>query len=140
MSGSQYSGERANIGVELLQSRVRLNEINDLFWIRSGELNPESIYTIDGYNKAMDTQSFDALKKLGLKNSPERKKRDIKYLRSQVSELLRNVGFYRSIEIMLVNGGVNILRQLSMIFRSISNLNEKNWLKVQLYRFCQKLQ
>jgi hypothetical protein len=46
-------GSGMNIGVELIQSRVRLNEINDLFYLKNSGIDPNTIvgFELENYDK-----------------------------------------------------------------------------------------
>mgnify|MGYP001607677296 CR=1 FL=1 len=57
--------KNANIFVEILQSRIRANEVNDIFWVEDSFVSPESIYNCE--MRQLDSESRKLLVSLGLK-------------------------------------------------------------------------
>ncbi|MFH1845954.1 MAG: hypothetical protein ABH869_00115 [Candidatus Omnitrophota bacterium] len=55
----------ANIGVELIQSRVRLDQINDIYWMKDSEITPDEVVAIELEDYAEDSDK--ALSALGIK-------------------------------------------------------------------------
>jgi len=57
--------KQSNVGVELTQSRIRLDEIGDLFWLESSGIRPETVYGIE--LEDYDAESMEILGDLGIK-------------------------------------------------------------------------
>jgi hypothetical protein len=57
---------QSDIGIELTQSRVRLDEIGDLFWLEGSGIQSETVCGIDIEFGDYDTKSIDILKNIGI--------------------------------------------------------------------------
>jgi len=58
------SNSQINIGVEQLQSRMRLDEINDIFWFKDSFIEPETIFVFD--TEGLDIESQKIFEILGV--------------------------------------------------------------------------
>ncbi len=54
-----------NIGADLITSRIRLNENNDLYWLKDSSINPKTVWVIE--HNDCDQKSKDALNTLGIR-------------------------------------------------------------------------
>lgn len=54
----------SNIGVELIRSRIKLDEINDIYWVINSGINPRTVFGIEFEN--YDDKSKEVLHKLGI--------------------------------------------------------------------------
>ena len=63
---SSGSGQ-ANIGVDIIQSRVRLDAINDVYWLRDSGIDPKTVFGIEVED--YDAESQKALDSLGIHRS-----------------------------------------------------------------------
>jgi hypothetical protein len=70
-----------NIGMELTQSRVRLDEIGDLFWLEDSGIQPETVCSIEFED--YDAKSIDVIKKVGIKR--------FKYYRNSLKRIWRSM-------------------------------------------------
>jgi hypothetical protein len=108
------------IGVELLQSRVRLDEINDLFWTKSPEISPYSVVAIEDHNSLLDAESLEILKEQNIQRIPY----------EQIRSVFGNTGFLTIFNPFKYRLHKNILGLFSLICSITFKLTEKNWLWV----------
>ncbi len=61
----QENIKNVNIGAELITIRIRLNENNDLYWLKDSSINPKTVWGIE--HNDYDQKSKDALNTLGIR-------------------------------------------------------------------------
>lgn len=117
---------QSNIGIELTQSRVRLDEIGDLFWLEDSGIQPETVYGIEF--EEYDTKSIDVLENVGIKR--------FKYYRNPLKNSWRSMKNLSSV----VPGYVTFSKGTYCLetFPSVIKLwfpflcwNETGWLRLQ---------
>ena len=117
---------RFGLGGEILQSRVRMNQINDLFWLKSDSIDPESVSVIISY---IDDESKKIIKELGVQRII--KAMDPKSYRYHFIQFLSKRSF-QIFSILYWKSMVNIYHPISLIYKMFFSLNELSWVQVQM--------
>ena len=122
---------RFGLGGEVLQSRVRMNQINDFFWLKSGEIDPGSVSVIGSYRSSLDDESKKIIKGLGVKRINGGFPKSVKsyFVQCLTKSCLQifSILYWKSI--------VNIYHPISMIFKILFRWNEFSWMQVQMWRY-----
>ncbi|MFC1595718.1 hypothetical protein ACFL4D_00330 [Candidatus Margulisiibacteriota bacterium] len=118
------------IGVEISQSRIRLNEINELFWLKDSGILPQTVCSIEFEN--LDLESHKILREIGV--------RGFKYSRNPLSILRQIAGKTRAVDQSppLFPDSVFLLKTLLPVLRLIATIffpGEKAWLRYQQSSF-----
>mgnify|MGYP003978914763 CR=1 FL=1 len=121
-----YIKTQSNIGIELTQSRVRLDEIGDLFWLEDSGIRPETVYGIEFED--YDTKSIDILKNVGIKR--------FKYYKNPLNNIWRSMKDFSSVipDYVRFSDGLYYFKTLSSVVKlwfPIFFWNETGWLRLQ---------
>ncbi len=118
--------QKAGIGVEFIQSRVRLEAINDIYWFKGSGIDPQSVCGIEFEN--YDEESNRTLKNLGI--------RRLKILKNPL-RFLRYIFSRRSKEnpfqwvLPCFRDTIKIFPQILRLGLSLGEGKEKGWLSCQ---------
>ena len=122
---------RFGLGGEILQSRVRMNQINDFFWLKSDSVDPGSVSVIGSYSPTLDDESKNIIKGLGVQRIREGISKSVKYYFKQFfskrSFQVFNILYWKSI--------VNIYHPANMIYKILFKWNELSWIQIQMWRY-----
>lgn len=121
---------RFGLGGEILQSRVRMNQINDFFWLKSDSIDPGSVSVIGSYSPTLDDESKKIVKELGVQRIKEGISKSVKYY---LIQFLSKRSF-RIFSILYWKSIVNIYHPVSMIYKILFRWNELSWVQVQMWR------
>ena len=119
------------LGGEILQSRVQMNQINDLFWLKSGEIDPGSVSVIGSYSSTLDDESKKIIKGLGVQRIKGEFSGSVKYYFVQ----FLSKSCFQIFSILYWKSIVNIYRPISMIYKILFRWNELNWIQIQMWRY-----
>ena len=122
---------RCGLGGEINQSRVRMDKINDLFWLKSGEIDPGSVSVIGSYRSSLDDESKKIIKGLGVKRIRRGFPESAKYY--SIQSLSKKS--FQIFSILYWKNIINIYHPISMIYRILFRWNEVSWIQVQMWRF-----
>jgi len=116
------------LGGEIIQSRVRMDKINDLFWLKSGEIDPGSVSVIGSYRSSLDDESKKIINGLGVKRIRRGFPESAKYYSiqslSKKSFQIFSILYWKSI--------INIYHPIGMIYRILFRWNEVSWIQIQM--------
>jgi len=119
-----------NIGVEQLQSRVRLEEINDIFWFEQSQINPSSIYNLESHN--LDRTSGQILEQMKINRAMP-----VQSPRPLLKSLLIDRKYVDSI--LFITATKTFAQQtmwnMLALLRNIFKWNESAWIRVQLTKY-----
>ena len=122
---------RFGLGGEVLQSRVRMNQINDFFWLKSDSIDPGSVSVIGSYSHTLDDESKKIIKGLGVQRIKGGISKSIKYylilLLSKRSFKILSILYWKSI--------LNIYHPIGLIYKILFRWNERSWIQVQIWKF-----
>ena len=125
---AEYPG--ANIGVELLQSRVKLNEINDFFWLKDSQIDPKSVFSLERHE--VDSLSENNINALGINRVA------LLEYPWQLFKRMRSAGKRGKI-FMYITADIGYVRRtivpLIIVFVSLVKWDETAWLRFQLARY-----
>jgi len=116
------------LGGEIIQSRVRMDKINDLFWLKSGEIDPGSVSVIGSYRSSLDDESKKIIKELGVKRIRRGFPESVENYFVQCLAKSRLQIF----SILYWNSIVNIYHPIGMIYRILFRWNEVSWIQIQM--------
>ncbi|MBT6051886.1 MAG: hypothetical protein HOG49_34215 [Candidatus Scalindua sp.] len=122
-----WSNSQVNIGVEQLQSRMRWDEINDIFWFKGSFIAPETIFVFG--TEGLDLESQKIFGVLG-----------VTQVSTKIPFLLWFKGLFKkhkiSCDTIYVAPGLlylaKTLNLLTAISKCVVSWNEVNWLCLQL--------
>ena len=118
--------DRFGLGGEILQPRVRMNEINDLFWLKSDSIDPGAVSVIV---PDIDEESTNNIKELGVL----RVIKEISFERSKCFFVqLLSVGNLQIFRILYWKSIVNVYHPISVIYKVLFRWNEVSWIQVQM--------
>lgn len=123
------SVDRFGLGGEILISRVRKNEVNDIFWLKSDSIEPRSVSLIGSYNPTFDDESKETINELGVQRIKEKFSGSVKYYFIQ---FLSNSSF-QIFSVLYWKRMVKIFHPLSMIYNILFRRNALSWLQVQIW-------
>lgn len=120
-----------NIAVEQLQSRIRFDQVNDVYWFNGSSIDPGSVYSFT--RARLDPESEKNLSKLGIKQ--------ICFL--PPLNIFKELFNANTSNIVYVSAGFlyvfAYLNNFVTFFKNIFRDNEYGWLSVQLVSFKSKV-
>jgi len=128
--GKSQSSTTGHIGVELLQRRVRLDEINDIFWLNQSQIDPKSVYSLE--LRKFDPISEEILKQAGINRTVPIE------LPWRLFNLFRSNDTHGNSILYIVPDVRFILRTIGPIVLLFGNLfrwSENAWIRAQLTRY-----
>ena len=108
-----------------------MDKINDLFWLKSGEIDPGSVSVIGSYRSSLDDESKKIIKGLGVKRIRRGFPESAKYY--SIQSLSKKS--FQIFSILYWKNIINIYHPISMIYRILFRWNEVSWIQVQMWRF-----
>jgi hypothetical protein len=117
---------------EIHQSRVRMNQINDFFWLKSDSIDPGSVSVIGSYSSILDDESKKIIKGLGVQRIKRGFSKSVKYYLVQFLSKSR----FQIFSILYWKSVVNIYHPVGVIFKILFKWNEISWIQSQMWRYC----
>jgi hypothetical protein len=117
---------QSNIGIELTQSRIRLDEIGDLFWLECSGIRPETVYGIE--LEDYDAESIEVIENIGIKR--------FKYYRNPLTRIWHSMKNSSSIILNYVtfSDGMYCFKTFPSVIKlwfPFLFWNESGWLRLQ---------
>lgn len=119
----------SNIGIELIQSRVRLGEINDAYWVKDSDVKTDSIYGIEFEN--YDEESKKILTGLGI--------RRCRIMRNPLKRVLQRIKGYDSSCRYITATQMDWIKTFPYVFRLLPAMlrwNESGWFLYQEFIYA----
>lgn len=130
------NNNKTNIGIEFLQHRLRLYEINDFFWIEDSQIDKNNLYSIE--TKEIDDESEQAMSKLGIMRI-----RIITSHRLLIKKIFASLSKDYNSNIFFVTPELShMIKAVLSIFILVGKIftwNENNWLYYQLVIYKYKV-
>ena len=120
---------KVNIGVELLQERLRSDATNDLFWFGQSRIDPESVYSIEIDN--FDSRSEEIISNFGINRA-----RPFRFSLLHLKRLFANPDKLNSYYFVPdINCVCKTIWTIAAGFLIIFKWDERAWIRFQLVRF-----
>ncbi len=127
-----YKGH-TNIGIELTQKRIRLDEINDIFWLNGSGINTNTVCGIE--LEDLDSQSIRLLHDMGIK-SVKNKRNQVKLICNQILDYCNNVRC--NIAFPNKTYFLRTLPSIPFLLISLASWDENGWLYFQQVVFINR--
>ena len=116
---------------EIQQSRVRMNQINDFFWLKSDSIDPGSVSVIGSFSSTLDDESKKIIKELGVQRIKGGISKSVKYY---LIQFLSKRSFH-IFSILYWKSVINIYHPISIIYKIFFKWNELSWIQIQMWRY-----
>jgi hypothetical protein len=117
------------LGGEILQPRVRMDEINDLFWLKSDSIDPGAVSVI---TPDLDDESKKTIKDLGVQRIIN--DMDTKRLKYYFIQFISKSSF-QIFRILYWKSTVNIYDPINMIYKVLFRWNEVSWIQFHIWMY-----